>query len=410
MFGADDHRHRTRLQMSGDGVRDLRRQAFLKLRTARKCIYGAGDLAEPDDTTLRRQVGHLCGAIERQQVMFAHAGELDVADQDEIIAVRAVFEHAPEMPSGVFMQTPKQFRVGPRDAVRRIAKSVSIGIFADSEQDLTHGVLDAKQIEPLAFAGLLGVLRLLSLAEQRYRRHGYPFLLMWWILNPRGGICQLLSGHILTPLPIGANRRRQRGDARMGNNGQTTEWARLNLASGAGTERTLGGPVGRAVVLVGHGGVPRNYPRERLTRLRGLETRRRGTGAPPSAEEVALETELRQWPRTPANDPYQAGLESLAVHLRPRLEPVRLVLAYNEFCAPTVAEAVRELAEEGVADIVVVPSMLTPGGVHAERDIPEIINALREEFPHLSLRYAWPVAGERLASFFVDHLRQFESK
>jgi sirohydrochlorin cobaltochelatase len=196
----------------------------------------------------------------------------------------------------------------------------------------------------------------------------------------------------------------------MGKNGQTTEWAQQYFASGAGTEGASGGQVGRAVVLVGHGGVPRDYPRERLTRLRGLEARRRATGAPPSPEEVALETELRQWPRTPANDPYQAGLESLAAQLRPRLEPTRLVLAYNEFCAPTVAEAVRELAAAGVTDIVAVPSMLTPGGVHAERDIPEIVDALRAEFPHLSLRYAWPFAGEHLASLFVDHLRQFDSR
>jgi sirohydrochlorin cobaltochelatase len=196
----------------------------------------------------------------------------------------------------------------------------------------------------------------------------------------------------------------------MGNNEQTTEWARHPFASGAGREGISGGPVGRAVVLVGHGGVPRDYPRERLTRLRGLEAGRRATGAPPSPEEIALEKELRHWPRTPANDPYQAGLESLAVYLQARLEPARLALAYNEFCAPTVAEAVRELAAEGVTDILVVPSMLTPGGVHAERDIPEIINALREEFPHLSLRYAWPVAAELLASFFVNHLRQFDGR
>jgi sirohydrochlorin cobaltochelatase len=60
---------------------------------------------------------------------------------------------------------------------------------------------------------------------------------------------------------------------------------------------------GRAVVLVGHGGVPRDYPRDRLLRLRGLEARRRATGAPVSVEEAALDAELRHWPRTPATDP-----------------------------------------------------------------------------------------------------------
>jgi sirohydrochlorin cobaltochelatase len=166
-------------------------------------------------------------------------------------------------------------------------------------------------------------------------------------------------------------------------------------------------PARRAVVLVGHGGVPRDYPRERLMQLRALETRRRASGSPPSQEEAALEHELRHWPRTPANDPYQAGLKSLAAHLRPRLDPARLVLAYNEFCAPTVAEAIRTLAAEGVTDIVAVPSMFTPGGVHAEIEVPQTINELRAELPHLRVQYAWPFAGEHLAAFFAEHLRQF---
>lgn len=182
------------------------------------------------------------------------------------------------------------------------------------------------------------------------------------------------------------------------------------LAPHADREWTHGNPTRRAVVLVGHGGVPRDYPRERLGQLRGLEAKRRGTKAQPSPEEVALETELRHWPRTPATDPYQAGLKSLAAHLRPILEPDRLVLAYNEFCAPTVVEAVRALATQGVTDIVAVPSMFTPGGVHAEIDIPDTLLALRTEFPHLNLRYAWPFGGEHLASFFVEHLRRFESR
>ena len=161
-------------------------------------------------------------------------------------------------------------------------------------------------------------------------------------------------------------------------------------------------------MLVGHGGVPRDYPRDRLLRLRALEAQRRATKAPVSAEEAALDVELRHWPRTPATDPYQAGLQTLAAHLRPRLAPVRLELAYNEFCAPTLAEAVRALAAAGATAIIAVPSMLTPCGVHTEIEIPESIAALRVEFPHLDIRYAWPFAAERLASLLVEHLRRFD--
>jgi sirohydrochlorin cobaltochelatase len=165
-------------------------------------------------------------------------------------------------------------------------------------------------------------------------------------------------------------------------------------------------PSGRA--LVGHGGVPRDYPRDRLHRLRGLEARRRSTAATLSEEEAALDSELRHWPRTPETDAYQAGLQSLAAHLRPRLAPARLELAYNEFCTPSLAEVVRALAAGGTTAILAVPSMLTPGGVHTELEIPERIEGLRGEFPNLDIRYAWPFAPERLASLFVEHLRQFD--
>src|SRR5258706_14725270 len=89
-----------------------------------------------------------------------------------------------------------------------------------------------------------------------------------------------------------------------------------------------------AVVLVGHGGVPRDFPRERLTRLKAVEAARRGRGERPSSEEMEIERAVRTWPRPPESDPYQAGLEQLAERLRPLVAPERLALAYNEFSAP----------------------------------------------------------------------------
>lgn len=160
----------------------------------------------------------------------------------------------------------------------------------------------------------------------------------------------------------------------------------------------------RGVVLVGHGGVPRDYPRARVTRLKQLEAARRGTGAPPTAEEQAIERELRTWPRTPATDPYQAGLEALAAALRPLLAPARLVVAYNEFCAPTLEEAVEGLVGAGIGEIAVVPTMLTPGGIHSEVEIPAAVAALQARHPDVRLRYAWPVDVGLVARMLAAHL------
>ncbi|MEZ4295310.1 MAG: CbiX/SirB N-terminal domain-containing protein [Polyangiaceae bacterium] len=157
-----------------------------------------------------------------------------------------------------------------------------------------------------------------------------------------------------------------------------------------------------AVVLVGHGGVPADFPRAELTRLKSLEGRRQATGAAPSDEERALDEKLRAWPRTPSTDPYKTGFERLAAALAPRLGGATLHVAYNEFCAPTLRQAIERAIDEGAQVITVVPSMFTPGGVHSEVEIPAELDAVRPRFPHVTIRYAWPfdlaLAADMLAA------------
>jgi sirohydrochlorin cobaltochelatase len=182
--------------------------------------------------------------------------------------------------------------------------------------------------------------------------------------------------------------------------------ATLCYSTGAMTERQE--MPWQAVVLVGHGGIPTDCPRPLVTRLKALEAQRRASGKPPSPEERELEARIRRWPRTPQTDPYQAGLEALAAHLRPLLDGVTLTIAYNEFCTPTLEEAVEDLMAAGITSIAVVPSMLTPGGVHSEVEIPEILTHLRRRHPHLDLRYIWPIDLTRVARLLVDQLKRFQ--
>jgi sirohydrochlorin cobaltochelatase len=167
---------------------------------------------------------------------------------------------------------------------------------------------------------------------------------------------------------------------------------------------TNGGPLERpdALVLVGHGAVPSDCPREFVTRLKQLETERRGTGAPPGAEERRLDAQIRAWPRRPETDPYQAGLEALAERLRACVDGAAVVVAYNEFCAPTLEEAAAALVAAGHRRIAVVPSMLTPGGIHAEVEIPATLARLRAAYPGIVLRYAWPFDLHRVARLLAE--------
>jgi sirohydrochlorin cobaltochelatase len=155
---------------------------------------------------------------------------------------------------------------------------------------------------------------------------------------------------------------------------------------------------------MGHGGLPTDCPRELVIRLKTLEAQRRVSGRAPTSEELALEPRIRHWPRTARTEPDQAGLAALAAQLRPLPHGVPLAIAYNEFCTPTLEEAVEAMLAMGATSIAVIPSMLTPGGVHSEVEIPEMLEHLRARYPHIELRYAEPVDLTLVARMLADHL------
>ncbi|ULA65487.1 MAG: CbiX domain-containing protein [Nitrospira sp.] len=163
----------------------------------------------------------------------------------------------------------------------------------------------------------------------------------------------------------------------------------------------------RGVILVGHGGIPKGCPQDFVTKLKRLEGQRRAAKMPPSAEEVELDAKIRQWPRTPETDPYQAGLEAVAAQLRVNLGDVLFAVAYNEFCAPTLETSVEELIKKGATRITVATTMFTPGGSHSEVEIPEILDRLRLQYPEVELRYAWPFDLQLVASTLTEQVQRF---
>lgn len=165
----------------------------------------------------------------------------------------------------------------------------------------------------------------------------------------------------------------------------------------------------QGVILVGHGGLPKDCPQDLVITLKRLEAQRRAAKQPPSVEELALDMKIRRWPRTPSTDPYQSGLQAVAARLQPRLNGSLFALAYNEFCAPSVGEAVEHLIGQGATEITVTTTMFTPGGSHSEIEIPEILNHLRPKHPGVVLRYAWPFDLELVANTLAEQIRRFSA-
>lgn len=164
----------------------------------------------------------------------------------------------------------------------------------------------------------------------------------------------------------------------------------------------------RGVVLVGHGGIPKDCPQELVTKLKRLEAQRRAAKLPPSQDEIELDRTIRRWPRTPATDPYQSGLEAVAAQLRPLLDGSLFGIAYNEFCAPTLEESADALIQQGASHITVLTTMFTPGGSHSEVEVPEILDRLKQRHSGVTFRYAWPFDLSKVARFLLEQVTRFD--
>lgn len=162
-----------------------------------------------------------------------------------------------------------------------------------------------------------------------------------------------------------------------------------------------------AVVLIGHGGAATDTPRALVSELKRLEGERMARREPKmSAREAEVDKQVREWPRTPENDPYGHGLRQIAAALEPKLGGRKLVVAYNEFCAPSVEDAVESLVKDGHNRIRLISTMFTRGGVHAECEIPGIVLQARKDHPGVQIDYAWPFDSDFIADFLAAQLER----
>ncbi len=171
-----------------------------------------------------------------------------------------------------------------------------------------------------------------------------------------------------------------------------------------------------AIVLVMHGAPPNDFPQHETREyfhLRGLldddggrESSDRGELAQLRRRYAELDSKMRDWPRTAENDPYCAGSESLAGELG-RATGLEVVLAFNDFCAPSLDDALDKAVSLGGERIIAVTPMMTAGGGHSEVEIPEAIERARRRFPDIKFIYAWPFEVDKVADFLATQINRF---
>jgi sirohydrochlorin cobaltochelatase len=163
-----------------------------------------------------------------------------------------------------------------------------------------------------------------------------------------------------------------------------------------------------AIVLVMHGVPPNDFPREELAEFFKLHPQV-GKGAKPSPIQDRydfLDNKMRNWPRNAQNDPFYAASQELAAHLS-EVSGLEVIVGYNEFCAPSLDEALQSAVNENADKIIVATPMMTRGGEHAEKDIPAKIEYFSKRYPKVEITYAWPFDTLQVAKFLSEQISRF---
>lgn len=162
------------------------------------------------------------------------------------------------------------------------------------------------------------------------------------------------------------------------------------------------------IVLAMHGMTPKDFPegeKNQFFKLRAALSRPEpGLDRQASLKRLEeLDRKMRQWPRTPQNDPFHFAATKLAEHLSAKTG-YEVRLGYNEFCAPDLPQALDLAAESGAQRVLVVTPMMTRGGNHSEEEIPQLVEEAVKRHPGTRFIYAWPFAEEEIASFLASQL------
>jgi sirohydrochlorin cobaltochelatase len=94
-----------------------------------------------------------------------------------------------------------------------------------------------------------------------------------------------------------------------------------------------------------------------------------------------------------SRDPlWHKPMEAVAAQIRTSSPQAKVVCAYLELSTPDLADATRMLLAAGIQTIVIVPMFLGVGR-HAREDLPQLVNALRQQHPDVVFALR-PAVGE----------------
>ncbi|MEZ4703786.1 MAG: CbiX/SirB N-terminal domain-containing protein [Bdellovibrionota bacterium] len=173
-----------------------------------------------------------------------------------------------------------------------------------------------------------------------------------------------------------------------------------------------------AIVLAQHGQPATDVPAPLLGEYFGLMGHFH-YGAPlsgqenMSSEQIAdlenrfhdVETQIVEWCRNPMNDKFWLHSYYLAEGIQNNLGYPVLV-GFNEFCNPTLEDALLKAASQTTDRVIMVTPMLTPGGGHPEHDLPKVVGKVQDQLvaqeSSVEITYIWPRSDDEISTW-IDH-------
>jgi sirohydrochlorin cobaltochelatase len=161
------------------------------------------------------------------------------------------------------------------------------------------------------------------------------------------------------------------------------------------------------IVLVMHGMSPKDFPPQEKGEFFRLKNQIEQQGMKDGlARFQALENKMRRWPRNTANDPFFVAAYELAGTLQ-RARGCEVIVGFNEFCAPSMQEALDDAASRKPEKVIVITPMMIRGGSHSEVEIPQDVEAARKRHPGTSFVYVWPYETLPIAEFLSRQIDLF---
>jgi sirohydrochlorin cobaltochelatase len=104
-------------------------------------------------------------------------------------------------------------------------------------------------------------------------------------------------------------------------------------------------------------------------------------------------------------EPANEAVRAVAADLARRTPAAQILAAFLELGTPGLVDAALAMAEEGVERVIVAPYFLTPG-LHLDRDLPKLIEEIRQAKPGLDVCVTQSLDGHpSLAAILWDRIQ-----